>query len=454
MNISKKWSAAAAGLLTLAMVGGGAVAANAAPGDPIKNPQSNGSEGSFYLFDENAELAEAPGKVFDRFQYVFAASDNVDYLSEIDPDDYAAAGTWDTVYKFVAKPNELTGGTGSWRAYALDSAAGPNGGVLTPNLTLSDLGNGNNGGIDSVFAADGDWLVGLAFTTNAGVTPVGMVYRTVTVDGDTDTYTYAPIEYDVPTGPTAPTEASLTPALQNTGLVTETLDSTTLAIDAGAGAANQTLTYGSFPAGLAGTVALDANGQGTINAAAIPVGQATKLWFSQSDYTGLRWDAFTLTATPPANQDTTALEVEVTNSGKFALVAPAAQTIDLGDVRRNRVSAPVALGAVTVFDDRDVLSGWNLNITSSSFVGPGATTVPAVALGYAPVGTTLFSGISAGAAKIAGEGSFGVLAEGAAGSATGEFEGAVIDTNLTFKAPINASKGVHTAVLTLDLVSK
>ncbi|MDR7182985.1 hypothetical protein J2X85_000008 [Microbacterium trichothecenolyticum] len=216
MSISKKWSAAAAGLLSIVLVGGGVASANAAPGDPIKNPQSNGSEGSFYLFDENAELSETPGKVFDRFQYVFAASDNVDYLSEIDPDDYAAAGTWDTVYKFIAKPSELNGGTGSWRAYALDAAAGPNGGVLTPALTLGDLTGGNNGGIDSVFAADGDWLVGLAFTTNAGVTPVGLVYRTVTIDGDTDTYTYAPIEYEdvvedvAPAVTTQPTSASVT----------------------------------------------------------------------------------------------------------------------------------------------------------------------------------------------------------------------------------------------------
>lgn len=215
MNISKKWSAAAAGLLSIALVGGGALSATAAPGDPIKNPQSNGSHGSFYLFDENAELAEAPGKVIDRAQFLFAASDNVDYNAEVDPDDYATAGSWDTVYKFIAKPSELNGGTGSWRAYALDAAAGPNGGVLQPNLTLGDLTSGNNGGIDSVFAADGEWLVGLAFTTNAGVTPVGMVYRTVVIDGDTDTYTYAPIEYEVnsnvaPAVTTQPTSVSAT----------------------------------------------------------------------------------------------------------------------------------------------------------------------------------------------------------------------------------------------------
>ena len=335
MTISKKWSVAAAGLLTIALVGGGSVAANAAPGDPIKNPQSNGSKGAFYVYDENAELAEQSGRVFARADVLLAGGAHNDITVEVDPDDFAAAGTWDTVYKFIAKPSELNGGTAGWRAYAQDAAAGPNGGVLQANLTLGDLANGNNGGIDSVFAADGDWIVGLAFTTNAGVTPVGTVYRTVTVDGDTDTFTVAPIEYDVPAGPVAPVEADLTPALQNTALVTETADSKVLAVNAGVAAANQTLTYGSFPAGLTGTVTLDANGAGTINGAAVPVGQATKLWFSQSDYTGLTWDSFTFTQTQ-TTQDTTALEVEVTSSGKFSLVAPAAQTIDLGDVRGNR----------------------------------------------------------------------------------------------------------------------
>ena len=30
----------------------------------------------------------------------------------------------------------------------------------------------------------------------------------------------------------------------------------------------------------------------------------------------------------------------------------------------------------------------------------------------------------------------------------------MLDTNLTFKAPINAAKGVHNVTLTLDLISK
>lgn len=458
MNISKKWSAAAAGLLTIALVGGGTLAANAAPGDPIKNPQSNGSEGSFYLFDENAALAETAGQVFARDQYLFAASDNVDFLSEIDPDDYAAAGTWDTVYKFVAKPSELNGGTGSWRAYALDAAAGPNGGVLTPALTLGDLGLGNNGGIDSIFTEGGDWQVGIAFTTNNGVTPVGSVYRTITVNAADDTYTYAPIEYDTVVGPTAPVEADLTPALQNTGLVTETVDSKSLAINAGAAAANQTLTYGSFPTGLAGTVVLDATGQGTINAAAVALDQSTKLWFSQSDYTGLVWDSFTLTGTPPEfdlDFDSN-LTAEVTTSNRFELVAPANLNVNLGQVRRDKTTTPVKLGQFSVFDDRDELKGWDLNVSASQFTNAGAAgkVIASDALGYVGIKVGgIQDGVTLTAAKPAGSGAFGTLASAAVDSSTAE-EGAHFDADLTFKAPKTAVKGVYNGTLTLTLVSK
>lgn len=451
MNISKKWQATLAGAIALALVGGGAAAANAAPGDPIANPQPNGSPGTFYIFDENAELAEAPGKVFDRTQYVFGATDNVDYLSEIDPDDYAAPGSWDQVWKFIAKPSELNGGTGSWRAYLPDSAAGPNGGTLTPNLTLGDLASGNNGGIDTVFTEGGDWLVGIAYTTNAGVTPVGTVYRTVHVNAADDTYTYEPITYDVPSGPTAPVEADLTAGLQNTALVTETVDSKVLAVNAGAAAANQTLTYGSFPAGLAGTVSLDANGAGTIDATAVAYNQATKLWFSQSDYTGLSWDSFTLTQTV-STSSTSTLTAEVTASNRFELVAPASLNVDLGDVRRNKTTTPVALGQFSVIDDRDELLGWSVNTTVANFTGAGS--IPATALGYAPAAAGgIQTGVTLGAAKLAGEGSFGVLVEGAAGSSTAE-EGAHFDADLTFKAPIDAVRGTYNSTLTLDLVSK
>lgn len=453
MNISKKWSAAAAGLLAVALVSGGAVSANAAVGDPV-NPQPNGSPGAFFIYDGNTGgYADSDGtRVYDRADALIISASATNLDAEIMPADYAAAGTYNGIYKFVAKADQIAGGENTWQAWSVTAAAGPAGGILQDDFTLQSRTSGNLGGIEAVFTQGGDWVAGIAFTTNAGVTTVASVYRTIHVEAGTGKFTVDPVLVEGPPV-VGPVTQPLPSALENPALVTETVDSKILAIDAGVAQANKTLSYGTFPAGLTGQVTLDVNGVGTIDATAIPVNQVTELYLAESDNTVVAWDSFNLTTSQLQN-DTTDLTVEVTNSGKFAIVAPAAQTIDLGNVRRNRVTTPVALGAVSVFDDRDVLSGWNLNITSSAFAGPGATSVPANALGYAPVGTTLVGGITAGAAKLAGEGTFGVLATADAGSATGEFEPVVIDTNLTFKAPINAAKGVHTAVLTLDLVSK
>jgi hypothetical protein len=369
------------------------------------------------------------------------------------PGDYTAPGTYTEIYKFVAKADQIAGGRNTWQAWSITAAGGPGGGILQDDFTLQSRVSGNLGGIEGAFTQGGDWVAGIAFTTNSGVTTVASVYRTIHIEAGTGKFTVDPVVVEAAAVPAGVTEADLTAGLENTGLVTETVDSKILAIDAGVAQASKTLSYGTFPAGLTGQVTLDANGVGEIDATAIPVNQVTKLYLAESDNTVVAWDTFNLTTSQVQN-DTTDLSVEVTNSGKFSIVAPAEQLIDLGSVRRNRVTTPVALGAVSVFDDRDVLSGWNLNITSSAFAGPGDTTVAASALGYAPVGTTLVSGITVGAAKLAGEGTFGVLATADAGSATGEFEPVVIDTDLTFKAPINAAKGTHTAVLTLDLVSK
>lgn len=472
MNISKKWQAAAAGAIAIALVGGGASAANAAPGDPL-NPQPDGtaaagSKGGFFLFDGNTgDPKDSDGtRVYAMDEPIIGAASATDLMSDINPAPsrpVSGATSFTGVYAFLAEKNEtdLMGGINTWNAYHVDAASGPNQGTLQPNLTLESFIQGPGGIADDV-AAGGSYWYGIAYTNLNGVQVAGAVYREINIATDgSGTYTVTPSVLEGAAPVDVIEESELVGA--ELGSAEPAVDTTVVPIAGGAANANKTLNVGVYAAGARidlGTVTLDADGNGSVDVAGegLAANAAHKLFLYELDGEGdeilVGWDAFTLTATLPPNQDTTDLSVEVTNSGKFSLVAPAAQSIDLGDVRRNRVSAPVDLGAVTVFDDRDVLSGWNLNITSSAFTGPGATTVEANALGYAPVGTTLFPGITAGAPKLAGEGTFGVLAEGAPGSATGEFEGAVVDTELTFKAPINAAKGVHNAVLTLDLVSK
>ena len=108
MNISKKWSAAAAAALTIALVGGGAVSANAAEGD-ILNPQSNGSKGSFYLYDgntgESSPTRPRPGSTR-ASEALIAVASSTDFLAEINPAatrPVTGATPFTGVYRFVCR---------------------------------------------------------------------------------------------------------------------------------------------------------------------------------------------------------------------------------------------------------------------------------------------------------------------------------------------------------------
>ena len=458
MSIPKKLRTAAVAAITLALVATGAATANAAEGD-IKNPQGNGSKGSFYLWDgNNTTLADDPTgtRVYDRGESLTISTRNDDAGGEIVPADYVPAGvTTDGVYKFVAQVGNVSGGTNTWDAYEPTVAAGEGGGVYYDNFTIEERSYGD---IGKVFTNGGTYYAGLAFTINNGVTVLGTVYRTIHVQAGTGKYTVDPIELEGPVVPVGIVEADLTPALKTLTVTAPEAGSTVIAIDAGAANANKTLKVGAFSDLVdLGQIVLDGAGKGSVDVAGkgFNAGEAHKIFLAESDNTIVAWNTFTLLAAPAGpNSDNTDLSVDVITSNRFEFVAPVNQTVDLGDVKRNKITSPVALGQFSVIDDRDELLGWNLNVSATAFTGPNSATIANTALGYAPVaagGTQ--TGVTLGAAKVAGEGAFGVLVSGAANTSTTE-GGALFDTNLTFKAPVDAVKGTYNSTLTLDLVSK
>lgn len=201
MKINKKWQAISAGALAIALVGGGASAANAAVGDPL-NPQpagsaAEGSKGGFFLFDPDAILAEQPGRVYAKDEYLFAAADDVDYLAEINPAatrPVTGATPFTGVWRFLAEKNttDLMGGINTWNAYVEDAAAGPEGGTLTPAMTLEGILKGP-GGIADDLAAGGSYWYGVAYTYYDGVQVAGAVYREINIEPGTGNYTVSPM---------------------------------------------------------------------------------------------------------------------------------------------------------------------------------------------------------------------------------------------------------------------
>lgn len=451
MMISKKWKAAAAAFLALALVGGSSVAANAAPGDAL-NPQPNGSEGGLYIYNGDTEqLISDPAHVFDRSDAIIGSGSATDFQANILGTE--ANTTLSTnAYTFVSSAAKIRAtGKNSWEAY---SQAGLIGGkAKTAYLTPGDSTDSNSPGIDGVFAdVGGTYYLGVAYTKNNGVTVDSAIYRTMTILAD-GKFTLAPVELEAAVAVTPPTEADIAaaPGLATT-IPAPAVGSTVLNIDLGVANANKTLNVGAYSTYTdLGTVTLDANGQGTVDVAgAITDAAQHTLVLWETDGTLVAHGTFALTSPTLGSNP---LTVAVTTSEKFELVAPAAGTIDLGAVKRNATTTPVALGQFTVIDDRSAQLGWDLNVSANDFVN-GANTIAKSALGYSPRAiSTLPTGIALGAAKAAGAGDYGSAISGAANSSTAE-AGLAFDLDLTFKSPIDAAAGTYASTLTLDLQSK
>lgn len=286
---------------------------------------------------------------------------------------------------------------------------------------------------DVVLDASGEAIVTSAIASGA---------RTAVVEGETVVAWVTTADYVV----SEPTDA--TDAATKVTIAAPAEGVTTVVIPAGVANANQTFTaFGwSNPVNL-GQVTTDANGDVTVDAAALGVGEHT---IALVDGSGdiVAWGTAEFSSSTTGQTDVT---VDVTVSGIFSLTGVAA-SVDLGDVKRGE-STTAALGAFTVTDDRALLPGWTLNASSTPFVNASAGNdqIAASALSIAPA---IVSGESTGltvpGSPLAGSGLF---AEGALNSSTLE-AGTTFNADLTFAAPASAKAGTYSSTLTLTLVSK
>jgi hypothetical protein len=223
----------------------------------------------------------------------------------------------------------------------------------------------------------------------------------------------------------------------------------TVVVPAGQSHANQTLQAWAWsdPTNL-GTSQADANGNVTVDISSLPAGTHTVALTQPGDanFTVLAWDTITIASEvgDPVS-DTVDLEASVTASDLWSLNAEKT-AIDFGNVARD-ASATQSLGKVTVVDDRNVLSGWELGAAWTAFSN-GTDSIATNALTIAPkayTGYTLIPGVSLGTTA-------GSIAESTAVSTLAS--GALFDADLTFKAPKDAKVGEYHSTLTLTLTSK
>jgi hypothetical protein len=218
-----KLRAALVGALTIGLVAGGAASAFAAPGEAL-NPQSNGSKGSFFLWDANtAEFTDGDtSRVYTRDQALIASASAADVQAEINPAatrPVTGATAFTGVYRFISAKTaaDVAGGTNTWKAYSIDSAAGPNGGTLLPDFTLDAFS-----GIDTLVTSGGSFWYGVAYTTNNGVTVSGAVYREINITAGTGNYTVGAVEVEAAAATDVPTTTtvSATPTSVEAGQTT------------------------------------------------------------------------------------------------------------------------------------------------------------------------------------------------------------------------------------------
>lgn len=223
MKLNNKIRVAAVGVVSIALIAGAAAAGVAAA------PQANGSDAPLHIYDGNGVLA-APAAVF---------AWDADILGSASPTDVngliqCPVGTTG-VYHFLATPGtERTPST--WKA----NSPGGFFDATLKNVQIAVLSPISliNGAQAAAKAAGGAYSLGLACTTNNGVTVVGAFYRSISVVPVTGAVTFTPVDAAVvvpPVGPPAPTSTSGNIALNPT-TISATNGVLALTVPAGAAA--------------------------------------------------------------------------------------------------------------------------------------------------------------------------------------------------------------------------
>lgn len=158
----------------------------------------------------------------------------------------------------------------------------------------------------------------------------------------------------------------------------------------------------------------------------------------------------------PDEVDGAGLSATVTASDLFQLTAPAATTIDFGDLGRGGDEVARTLGRFTVVDDRNRLGGWTMQLSVSDFVGTDDPTARFSSnfLGVAPREVTHQDGVTLGEAQEAGQAIYPVnLATGDRGTTT-TLAGATVDADLSLRVPRDATVGDYRSTLTITLIGR
>jgi hypothetical protein len=434
----------------------GVVAAGAALLFSIVTPanaayQSNGSFGAVYLYDTNYALSSSYGWTS---EVVGAGSSTSSTAVLACPASATGAYTFLSTAANVATP-------GSWNASApIALPASKN--ILQPNLSPSAQINGNALGVKT---SGGAFALGVACTSNNGVTVLASYFRSITVTASTGAWVATEPAADS-TGSYLPTPTVTVTTPVTTGAAANRVAGDVYVGDVLTATKNQpavfpsdyTVTYqwkrnGNVIASQTGATytVLDADGYAKISVDVLYNGVA-----KTSAQTGMvLGGSAVLGGTVSMSAGVSAIQ---NGFLQLSIPANAAATFGSASIVNNFSVTTGTLGNIEVDDTRwSSNNGWDLQADVASFVN-GTNTIAKSNFGFAPTvvtGSTTASGITAATGTTAGSATYPTaFASGAAGADLGTTGTSVLNASLTLRAPRTAPAGTYTSTVTLTLATK
>jgi hypothetical protein len=418
--------------------------------------QSNGSFGAVYLYDGTYALSSSYGW----------SAEVVGSSSATASDAVIACPTSSTgAFTFLATAAN-TNAPGSWNASAPLAFAGGTKNILQPNLAPASQVNGNAGAVKS---AGGTYNLGVACTSNSGVTVVAAYYRTITVTAGTGAYVAAAPAADT-VGASLPTPTWSVTTNSSLPAASGRAANTVYVGDVLTAAKNQPTV---FPADYTTTFQWERNGT--------PIAGKTASTYTVVDadgYAKISVDVVytaggvsvtkTSTETPMILGGSAVLGGNVSLSAGVSAIANgflelsiptnAAATFGAPTVVNNYSVTTGTLGNIQVNDTRWITTdGWNLQADVATFVS-GANSIAKSNFGLVPsivAGSTTATGITAAAGTSAGSATYPTAMASAAKNADlGDTGVSVLNAALTLRAPRSTPSGTYTSTVTLTLATK
>jgi len=419
--------------------------------------QSNGSFGAVYLYDGTFTLNSSytwTGEV------VGSSSASNSKATLICPTGSTGAST------FLALPAD-TNTPGSWKASAPLSFNG--GTILQPNLSPDAQTNGNAG---SVKSAGGTYNLGVACTSNSGVTVVAAFFRTITVTASTGAWTAAAVAADsvgnslptptiaVTTNSSSAAAVAASPRAAGSVFVGDVM---TVSMNQPAVfPADYTTSYqwkrnGNAIEGQTGATytVIDADGYAKISADVIYTAGGVSVTKSSAQTGLVLGGSAVLGGTVSLSAGVSAMQ-----NGFLELSIPANAAASFGSasIVNNYSVTTGTLGNVQVNDTRWVTTdGWDLQADVANFVS-GVKTIDKSNFGFAPKvvsGSTTATGVTAAAGTTAGSAQYPTpFASAAKNADLGSTGVTVLNADLTLRAPRTATAGTYTSTVTLTLATK